>query len=552
METLHILIRVSTQSQEEDGTSLRTQKQLGIDLSRRLKMKYQVHNEGGTSSSKDTLDNRPVMLNLLRLMDEGIVKHLFVYNTDRLSRGYTWYIIRKKMVDNNVILYCSTGRFNTSGSMETLILGILSEISQYDNKVRTERSRLGKLEKVKLNYYRGGPPTFGYKIQKGQRGSTLEIDEFEGQIVRSVFKMYHKGHSVKEIKQVLEKDGVRTRRGNKHWSLGSLQLMLRNDTYIGIEEYHDKKSGVTIRSEVPPIIPVRLFEEVQQRRVRILTRKGQFNRTTHEYLFRDFMYCQCGSPIGGRIKPSKSIRQFFCTLSERKFNKSKPTSKTCEMKRCVNIDKTEELLWDTIYSQLIKTSEMRLILKKTIKENPSFSSRVRKQKGKIKDELNQKEKELKKISDGIIDIERRRILNEFQSEDLYKGIKKELDKEYRNCHIQIENLKNSLRYYGEQENWFKTLEHLSTTLKSTSILTPEFKRSVLDSILDKVILYHDSQTLLHTLKINLKIPLLTKTTWGDSNSAPDSTVLKPLKTLGDQLQTRSLYSTVTDFARFLG
>ena len=92
---------------------------------------------------------------------------------------------------------------------------------------------------------------------------------------------------------------------------------------------------------------------------------------------------------------------------------------------------------------------MRLILKKTIKENPSFSSRVRKQKGKIKDELNQKEKELKNISEGIIDIERRRILNEFQSEDLYKGIKKELDKEYRKCHIQIENLKNSLRYYGK-------------------------------------------------------------------------------------------------------
>ena len=70
----------------------------------------------------------------------------------------------------------------------------------------------------------------------------------------------------------------------------------------------------------------------------------------------------------------------------------------------------------------------------------------------------------------------------------------------------------------------------------------------MDSILDKVILYHDSQTLLHTLKINLKIPLLTQTTWGDSNSAPDSTVLKPLKTLGDQLQTRSLYSTVTDYS----
>jgi DNA invertase Pin-like site-specific DNA recombinase len=68
METLHILIRVSTTTQEEDGTSLITQKRLGIELSKQLGMDYQVHNEGGTSSSKETLENRPIMVNLLKLI----------------------------------------------------------------------------------------------------------------------------------------------------------------------------------------------------------------------------------------------------------------------------------------------------------------------------------------------------------------------------------------------------------------------------------------------------------------------------------------------------
>lgn len=139
-------------------------------------MKYQIHNEGGTSSSKDTLDNRPVMVNLLRLMDEGVVKNLYVYNTDRISRNpSTWYLIRQKMVKNGVVLYTSNGRYDTSGTMENLILGVLSEISQYDNKMRTERSRLGKMEKVKSNYYRGGDPPFGYKIEKEPKGSRLVI-----------------------------------------------------------------------------------------------------------------------------------------------------------------------------------------------------------------------------------------------------------------------------------------------------------------------------------------------------------------------------------------
>ena len=67
-DTLHIYTRVSSTIQEEEGTSLKTQKEIGIELSNKLGMKYQVHNEGGISSSKDTLENRPVMLNVLRLI----------------------------------------------------------------------------------------------------------------------------------------------------------------------------------------------------------------------------------------------------------------------------------------------------------------------------------------------------------------------------------------------------------------------------------------------------------------------------------------------------
>ena len=50
MDTLHILIRVSTSSQEEEngGTSLITQSKLGIEQSKKLGMKYQIHDEGGT------------------------------------------------------------------------------------------------------------------------------------------------------------------------------------------------------------------------------------------------------------------------------------------------------------------------------------------------------------------------------------------------------------------------------------------------------------------------------------------------------------------------
>ena len=89
-DVLHIYTRVSSSIQVE-GTSLKTQKEIGINLANQLNMDFEVHNDGGRSSANDDLRNRPVMLELLRLMDKGKVKHLFVYNTDRLSRNH-WRI----------------------------------------------------------------------------------------------------------------------------------------------------------------------------------------------------------------------------------------------------------------------------------------------------------------------------------------------------------------------------------------------------------------------------------------------------------------------------
>jgi hypothetical protein len=72
-------------------------------------------------------------------------------------------------------------------------------------------------------------------------------------------------------------------------------------------------------------------------------------------------------------------------------------------------------------------------------------------------------------------------------------------------------------------------------------------------VLDKVILRHDRMSLLHTLEINLRIPLLlTGIKKGDLLGSPFNLSSKPLKNKGDLTQSLSLYSTVTLFARFRG
>ena len=110
MSELHIYSRVSSAVQEEDGTSLDTQREAGERLAEKLGFKPVLWNEGGQSSASEDLTNRPVLRKLLELVNEGQVQYVFVYNTDRLSRNEaTWSVIRLRFVKAKVTLHTPGG-----------------------------------------------------------------------------------------------------------------------------------------------------------------------------------------------------------------------------------------------------------------------------------------------------------------------------------------------------------------------------------------------------------------------------------------------------------
>ena len=85
------------------------------------------------------------------------------------------------------------------------MLGIMSEISQYDNQIRTERFRLGKLKRVREGVD-GWTTTFGYKLVDSQ----LVPNEDEVGWVKFIFEQYSSGSSVDQIRTELMNNGVET------------------------------------------------------------------------------------------------------------------------------------------------------------------------------------------------------------------------------------------------------------------------------------------------------------------------------------------------------
>ena len=139
-------------------------------------------------------------------------------------------------------------------------------------------------KKVKLNYWRGGDCPFGYKLCSDGNGNKLVVNEDESKWVLFIFNEYSQGTTLKEIKLQLERNGIKTRRGNVYWSLGSLQVILRNEIYIGVDVFVDKKTNLKITNTIPQIISNKLWGLVQEKRKLKLLRKGQFNRTTNSLI----------------------------------------------------------------------------------------------------------------------------------------------------------------------------------------------------------------------------------------------------------------------------
>jgi len=191
-ETLHIYTRVSTTSQEEKGTSLEHQKELGRRKSKELGFKHKIWNEGGRSSHFEDLSNRPVIQDLLEEIESGSLKHLWVYSNDRLSRNeITAAQIRIQLKKHDVTLYTNDGVYNLSSPSDDFQKKILDAVAEYDNALRIRRFRFGKLNRARQGFWHGGPPPYGYEI----KDKRLAKEKSESQWIKKIFRRYAKGDS---------------------------------------------------------------------------------------------------------------------------------------------------------------------------------------------------------------------------------------------------------------------------------------------------------------------------------------------------------------------
>ncbi len=527
-KTLHIYTRVSTGVQEDEGTSLETQLEEGIKRSEILKMSYKLWNEGGESGSKGDLSNRPKLVELLHLIDIGEVKDLYVWNTDRLSRNLeTWGMIRVKLIQNDVTLHTPTGKQQLSDPTTNLMLGIMSEFSQYDNQLRTERFRLGKLNKIKKGFWKGGPPPYGYDLDKG----LLKPNKVETKWVNQIFEWYLKGNSIPTIKNKLLQNGVITRRGNPIWSEGSIQNVLTENThYQGFWNYHDKKSGENIRVECPTIISPDTILKVKKLHKDRQQKSNKGNRRPerkHTYLLKDILVCEhCGGFFSGWKSSNKQQPYYFCRTGPNNNRKSDENKIKCSSKRNLNMNNTDKLVWETVRKVITESNIFKESIKNEVLDKTSIIQTGVDVK-KIERKLKVNEDLIKRVTESIVNQETDKLIG-IRSKEEIQSVLEKLDIELLKLKSNKEKMLSELSYRHQNSQWVDWVKEWGSRLNDmkNSEFKFEDKKRFLNTILEKIIVKSEDK-IEHELTIKFKLPYVNdKMVYRDNNDKSKGYTLK--------------------------
>ena len=506
-ENLHIYLRVSTDTQLSDGFGIENQKEKGIQISKRLGMKPIFWNEGSKSSHSEFISERKVLSNLLLDMEDGKIKNLYCYSMDRLSRNETVSFHIKKIIQkNNVKLIIGDGtEYNLSNPNDKLMFSLMDSISEFDNTVRTERLRRGKLSKVKSGGWKGGSPPFGFEVIDGK----LSPHKIERRWVKKIYDWYLEGKSIYEIKLQLQMNGVLSRRGLVVWNGNSVTNILDNNScwYEGYSTYTDKSLDETVTTYNPPILSSKLVKRVRDK---LSLRVKKSNYEKRKTLLKDFLVCShCNNKFGVRINKTQYHNWYYCRGNQIGLRDNPIGSeKVCKIDngkvRSLDITHTDELVWNIVidvlskshlYKEIFKTKTDNKIPTKLERDNNTQSLRRRNKliDNQIKEVDDSRNSFI--VNSNVINLSTKQ-LNELLLKYEEKKSELKIKRESILEEIQLN------KYNNVWVDWVKGFGNEIEDLRNKD-MSVEDKNLFLNGLIDKIIVTTiDSKT--HTIDIHFK------------------------------------------------
>jgi len=367
-----IYCRVSTEGQEQEGTSLQTQLEA---CQQYCQLKgYELAYQFSEAWSGLTLE-RPKLAELREVVRSESIDCVAVYSLDRFSRDPVHgVILMQELEKHGVSLEAATETVDNSevGKLVFYIKGYAAKLDAERRRDATGRGKRAMLNSGRLPQGTG-IGIYGYKWLKDLK-KRIPI-EYEAKIVQSMFEMVASGVSCFRIARTLNDESIPTKSGKK-WEARTVSRIVRNEAYIGITYFGvtsgkehkatPKESWHMLPDVTPPIISKELFEKAQAALAR--SKELHPGKAKHEYPLSGFVVCgDCGSPLVGACL-SKRYRYYKC----RGTYPTASRDKICDAKY-IKADWLENVVWEKVKSVL---SNPEILLAELSKQTEAEQAQV--------------------------------------------------------------------------------------------------------------------------------------------------------------------------------
>jgi site-specific DNA recombinase len=464
---------------------------------------------------------RPALDKLLDSVYEGRYQQVLIMNPFRLARNYGHQILLMEEFQRGDCHVVFIQRPIGQGPDENLLLQMQGVIAQYEHAKIQERTRRGKLHRMRQGELVSGQRVFGYAYikRKNDIPAHFEIIEAEAEVIRKVYRWYvYDGLTLRAIALRLRDAAIATVRGGR-WRGAHIGRMMGNSLYIGtghahkIEAVEPKvqqrgyrkhlKSGRRKRPKeewipfsAPNIVDEEIFELAQQRLQR--NRQWAARRTKHNYLLRGLLTCECCQKAMFAETVSKS---YLCGHSRPAYAKDQGFD-PCENKRRVPVGQLDELVW----REVVKLMKKPAMLKK---HYPNLREKIhpRATKGspdKLDAKIEEVQKQMKRANNLFI----RGMLDQASHDAKYSELKSKLR------HLQSQREKAAADRMDEEEvnELLRSFTSFARTIKSR-LNTADFatRRNIVEQVVKRVIIGKSVITIEHiapcernTLRNNLQ------------------------------------------------
>ena len=245
---------------------------------------------------------RPIFDKMLRDIEKSKGSTLLVWKLDRLARNaldggkISWFMDRG-LVSEIITPEKTFHNLSDDKFMMSLDFGIAKKYVD-DLSANVKRGNRAKLE-------RGGwpgPAPFGYLNNKADK--TIVLDKNAAKYIRRIFELYALGgSSLKDVMEIIYKDGLRTRNGGKV-RRSHIHKIIKDPFYYGVM----LKNGNYYPGNHEPIISKTLYDQAND----VLSGKIHSKKQKHFFHLRGFLKCEsCGCALTATKK--KGYDYYYCT-----------------------------------------------------------------------------------------------------------------------------------------------------------------------------------------------------------------------------------------------